>query len=357
MYNNSFLCETSSPKIADRVSSHLLDHFPDTVDSFLSSLACVLLRRFWSSLFVVRRSFPDEIAGKLETCRKSTELAPSILQAISAMARTDLHTNSSVQNGTRHKGPRASRVRLAIDTEPFKKLGIDIPTTPGSVKQCAINILQDQQRILKVISNLLLVFYSNKFYIQYYLSIICRPSLSYIFKAEYIPSDDSVSKTIVALDNSQPETTSNATDIKPQSAFPVVQPMKASLYPDSTVGFGNWQILLSTRANQNLREARRMDAKRFKIIIKKIKFVTQQPSWANAYQLDRELSNGHFSDDNQKRLNRANVNVPVYKAKMTRDQCLVVGCCFSLRHECRSIEIDNLQYQVDCIPDYNSNVS
>jgi len=52
----------------------------------------------------------------------------------------------------------------------------------------------------------------------------------------------------------------------------MVQPMKAALCFDSAVGFGEWRILLSTRATQNLREARRTDAKLFKIIVKKIKF-------------------------------------------------------------------------------------
>jgi len=52
----------------------------------------------------------------------------------------------------------------------------------------------------------------------------------------------------------------------------MVQPMKAALYFDSAVGFGEWRILLSTRATQNLREVRRTDAKLFKIIVKKIKF-------------------------------------------------------------------------------------
>ena len=53
----------------------------------------------------------------------------------------------------------------------------------------------------------------------------------------------------------------------------MVQPMKAALYFDNAVGFGEWTILLDNRAIQNLREARRTDAKHFGIIIKKMKFV------------------------------------------------------------------------------------
>jgi hypothetical protein len=44
----------------------------------------------------------------------------------------------------------------------------------------------------------------------------------------------------------------------------------------------------------------------------------------------RELSNGHFSDDNQKRLTGKNIPVPIYEAKMARDSRLVVGVVLSL---------------------------
>lgn len=38
----------------------------------------------------------------------------------------------------------------------------------------------------------------------------------------------------------------------------------------------------------------------------------------------RELSRGHFSEDNQKRLTGAGPEVPIFEAKMTRDSRLVV---------------------------------
>ncbi|EEB94933.1 hypothetical protein MPER_06178, partial [Moniliophthora perniciosa FA553] len=45
----------------------------------------------------------------------------------------------------------------------------------------------------------------------------------------------------------------------------------------------------------------------------------------------KELSNGHFSYDNQKRLNHSNMEIPIFEAKMTRDSRLV--------------------YQVDVVPE------
>jgi hypothetical protein len=57
------------------------------------------------------------------------------------------------------------------------------------------------------------------------------------------------------------------------SAFPFVLPMKAALHFDGAVGFGEWRLLLSTRAIQDLREARRTNKGAFKIIVKKLKSV------------------------------------------------------------------------------------
>ncbi|KAG7086906.1 hypothetical protein E1B28_002824 [Marasmius oreades] len=103
----------------------------------------------------------------------------------------------------------------------------------------------------------------------------------------------------------------------PHTVSPIsnVLPMKAALQFDNAEGFGEWRIYISTRANRDLRDARCRDPKLFTIIVKKIK----------------ELSNGHFSDDNQKRLNHSAVEVPIFEAKMTRDTRLV--------------------YQVDCVPE------
>ncbi|KAH7911824.1 hypothetical protein BJ138DRAFT_1005801 [Hygrophoropsis aurantiaca] len=97
--------------------------------------------------------------------------------------------------------------------------------------------------------------------------------------------------------------------------------MKAALYFDNAEGFGEWTILVGNGADRKLREFRKADVKIFSIIVKKIK----------------QLSNGHFSDDNQKPLNGPESGVPIFEAKMTRDLRLV--------------------YQVDCIPEHDGEVN
>ena len=52
----------------------------------------------------------------------------------------------------------------------------------------------------------------------------------------------------------------------------MIQPMKAALYFDDVEGFGEWSILLSTRAQKDLRDYKRADGAMFRIIMKKIKW-------------------------------------------------------------------------------------
>lgn len=116
---------------------------------------------------------------------------------------------------------------------------------------------------------------------------------------------------------------------------PFVQPLRPALYFDNANGFGEWQILISTRASRDLRDARRKDAKIFDIYIKKIK----------------ELSNGMFSSDNQKRLTGPGTEVPIFEAKMTSDSRLVVSITVS-----DLLTLTYLQYQIDCISEYDNEV-
>ena len=56
-------------------------------------------------------------------------------------------------------------------------------------------------------------------------------------------------------------------------AFPMIELMKAALYFDNIKGFGEWSILLSTRAQKDLRDVRRADNATFRTVMKRIKRV------------------------------------------------------------------------------------
>jgi hypothetical protein len=70
-------------------------------------------------------------------------------------------------------------------------------------------------------------------------------------------------------DVSRPETV-DLSELE-HGAYPIVQPMRAALYFDSVKGFGEWNILVSSRADKMLRKVRKDDATTFKIIIKEIR--------------------------------------------------------------------------------------
>ncbi|KAL1686635.1 P-loop containing nucleoside triphosphate hydrolase protein, partial [Schizophyllum commune] len=84
---------------------------------------------------------------------------------------------------------------------------------------------------------------------------------------------------------------------------------------DLPAELGDWHVYLSSHAYRDIRKTHREDKSRYNIIVAKI----------------QQLSNGHFSNDNQKRLTQTGARVPIYEAKLTRDSRLV--------------------YQVDCVAD------
>ncbi|KAG1828749.1 hypothetical protein DFJ58DRAFT_737663 [Suillus subalutaceus] len=142
-------------------------------------------------------------------------------------------------------------------------------------------------------------------------------------KALLFPNVEESAKD-VAPEVSFPEDAKSLTE---QSAYLMVQPMKAALYFENA----NW-------AYKHLREHRRVDKKIFKIIYKKIKSIFRQIS-----------RTGQFSANNHKRLNGPDAGIPVFEAKMTKDLWLVVDIISQ-----KLWAGDNLflsQYQIDCVPD------
>ena len=108
---------------------------------------------------------------------------------------------------------------------------------------------------------------------QFYLNKFREERYAAAFRAAYLP----VPEAHAATYHQQAEPTTETQSVEPDkepvtpAAYPLVQPMKAALYFDSADGFGAWRILISTRADRDLRRARNEDAKRFAIFVKKIK--------------------------------------------------------------------------------------
>jgi len=149
-------------------------------------------------------------------------------------------------------------------------MGITVPTTDVEVRDVCVGVLAQLRDILEVCG-----FATDTFNLQgieqtqYYLLVLRRPPLSDIFKSSYtkanLPPEGALSLTT--------KTTDVGIDQPQNPAFPMVQPMKASLYFEDIEGFGEWVILLSTRAQKYLRDIKGADGAMFWIVIKKIKWV------------------------------------------------------------------------------------
>ncbi|KAH9891312.1 hypothetical protein C8Q73DRAFT_119576 [Cubamyces lactineus] len=298
----------------------VMQGFPDNVECFVASLQATLLDRF--SLYFLFLPYPDhprEQSQFLTSHRRHVESAIPLLRALTNMRvhpsdapvdADDMNEFADAHFAVRRKDKQKKRSNRFNNFAPdvLKSIaddGTSIPTTPEEAGTMIMSVLERQKTIL-----------------QDYLNMFREPRLATMIRDMYIPQH-APAPDVSALVK-RPEKVTEAvrveSDAQP-SAYPFVQPMKAALYFDSVNGFGEWRILISTRADRNLRQARNKNPKLFKIIVKKI----------------RELSRGHFSEDNQKRLTGLDVEIPIYEAKMTSDTRLV--------------------YHVDCVPEFESDVT
>ncbi|KAI0061021.1 P-loop containing nucleoside triphosphate hydrolase protein [Artomyces pyxidatus] len=298
----------------------ILSQFPVQLDAYSSDSLCFrMLARFAVSFqFLLYRSETIPPAFLHMWHRDVTETIP-ILDALFLMQQNEYPATPATDNAEEEHGGfvkkkqsqrarkhqrKASRAKKPVDLAPFRAAGVAIPTTRDELVDIAESYLLRQKDILDAM-----------------LGTFRRADFRPVIKAAYIPSavaEAHVEDTYAQID--APVIIEALVSESVPAAYPLVLPMKAALYFESADGFGEWRILISGRADRNLREAKKKDANTFRIILKKIK----------------ELSNGHFSDDNQKRLTGPGTVVPIFEAKMTRDLRLV--------------------YQVDCAPEFDSKV-
>ncbi|KAI9068145.1 hypothetical protein FKP32DRAFT_1672451 [Trametes sanguinea] len=309
----------------DQLRKTILHNFPETPDRYLaSSVSGVLLRLSKFLLFLPYPDLASDEPPSLRSHHHSVELAVPLLQALIALQATcgnaggssaDVDVNEDDEFAdtffrVKKKGQSKRKQRkrgnggTSVDIKLITDYNGYVPRTAEDVSQLIMHVLERQKRIL-----------------EDYLSMFRLPHLAPLIKKMYLPQRAVANTEPIPVKGSAQTTTSaEIEEADSTSAYPVVQPMKAALYFESADGFGEWRILISTRADRDLRQARSKNPKLFKIIVNKLK----------------DLSQGHFSDDNQKRLTGLNVEIPIYEAKMTGDTRLV--------------------YQVDCVPEFESDI-
>ncbi|TFY54263.1 hypothetical protein EVJ58_g8968 [Rhodofomes roseus] len=310
------LLEFALANVSDTAARYLtrgiLDALPTEMKLFSTSLGCRVLQRL--CLFLAFFSYPSssDKPADIDEEHRSIQRAK---RGLHILAQHSFEKTESAVKGSSSKKKKAkqrqppSPPRPAIDSKVFDDLGIAIPSDQNEALAVGASMIDQQKRLL-----------------EHYLRVLRYPQLreaitqTYVVKSKVSDaslSDASASQT----DLSQADRSArvDATTEETAQAYPFVQPIKAALYFDSAEGFGDWRILISTAANTDLRKMRKKSSALFKITLKKIK----------------ELSLGHFSPDNQKALTE-NGAIPIYEAKMTGDSRLV--------------------YQIDCVPEFETNV-
>ena len=222
-----------------------------------------LLQRFSSSLLSTGHSFTPDASTNLRVFRRKVELSFSVLKALGENGNS-ASTGRNVSLVSRKRGKAATNNRR-IDPLPFGSMGIAVPTTDAEACDVCVNVLSQLQNILEVCEftvDSLSGHGTEKS--QHYLLVLREPPLSEIFKSLY-------TETELPLEGAP--SLAPGPDQSNNPAFPMVQSMKATLSFDDIEEFGEWPILLSTRAQKDLRDFGRANGAVFQSVMEKIKWV------------------------------------------------------------------------------------
>ncbi|KAI9566710.1 hypothetical protein HD554DRAFT_2040083 [Boletus coccyginus] len=306
---NLFEFIVSALPSAEGLVHRIMDTYPTDPVLVEASSASMLLRRLSSIIF----AFPPDLLSadirrRIERHKIYVEDAlPVLALSCSTDFSTSITAPASVlevpeynDEGFSGYSMRNKNTASAIDVAPFHKLAVKVPLNNEEASKIASEISDNLKMILKV-----------------YLELLLEPFLERQLRDAYVSTGGD---TTVRPSVAQESKVIGA--VKPKlSAYPKVQPMKAALGFENADRFGEWRIIIGTEATKKLRGLANGDRKKCITVVKKIK----------------QLSKGHFSKENQKRLNSpSSFAIPIFEAKVQQGLRLV--------------------YQVDVAPDHDGEV-
>ncbi|KAG9101942.1 hypothetical protein FS749_001473 [Ceratobasidium sp. UAMH 11750] len=283
--------------------------FPATRDAWTGSLSSMLLERFRTYL----NRLPPYLADRQidDACRH----VPNFVAALAALDSIAFGGDSSArgkeddedadpffkkkQSQKKRKAAGTARARqntTLVDPRLFTAIDFDMPTSPDELSVTEICLLNRLRELLEVL-----------------LDSFARPELAIHAKALFFKetvqyAQDNILNSSTVLPTSESNNTNISTTSAPDpGAFPHIRPLGAAKYFDNASELGAWPVVVSGRAVAHLRQIQKGDNHVFRMVRKKI----------------TELSQGFFSDDNQKRLLGLETEVPIYEAKVSRDLRIV----------------------------------
>ncbi|QRV93432.1 UvrD-like helicase carboxy-terminal domain protein [Ceratobasidium sp. AG-Ba] len=279
--------------------------FPDTRSAWPDSLSHALLDRFRHYFNRLPPSLVDRQVT--DACR----IIPSFLVALGALDHFAFETSPSTkadpeeedpffkkkktQKQRKTAGTRARTNTTVVDPKIFMAIDFDVPTNSDELSVAETCILNRLRELLET----LLDSFNNPELAAHARALVSKAPLQHIQE----------SANPLASPTSHPNAT-NATSITnapDDSAFPHIRPIGAAKYFDNASELGAWTVVVSGRAVAHLRQMQKGDSHVFAMVRKKI----------------TELSQGFFSDSNQKRLIGLDTEVPIYEAKVSRDLRIV----------------------------------
>jgi len=264
-------------KAYEKLCGWVVSGFPtSTTPNLTDAFSMKLLQRLSSSLlFAEYPSAADAPPDLLEFWRK-VGVSFKVLQDLEANARASQTGKAAPPTGRkkRERMTRGSRV----DPRECDSTGIIVPITDAEAGEVHARLLPELRSILEVCSFVGGIPHMVLNQTQYYLLVLRQPLVSEIFRFSYMKVN-LTSENLGEEEVPSPDTNVTITrpDQPPGPGFPMIQPMKTSLYLDDIEGFGEWVILLSTRAQKDLRDVKRSDGAVFRIVMKKIKYEYLNP--------------------------------------------------------------------------------
>ncbi|KAJ3739795.1 hypothetical protein DFH05DRAFT_1546449 [Lentinula detonsa] len=282
------------------IRAHVSSLFSAEPKLFTDSIALQLLTDL--SHFLYFHDFLSSAFQSQDLIRDYYQIVENAVDVLNMLSTAEFVENISIPEDEedrflgirvhrKQKGKRHIRTKSKVlDPRPFKILDVEVPSSRVEADKLTLQVLKSLENIL-----------------DFYLLYLRGTDIGTAIKTSFVSCAVAESAGIqdVVPGSHQENQTSPVEDTP--LAFPKVQPMKSALHFDSIEGFGAWYIIISQNAETQLRTKHRKDKISFDIIIKKIK----------------ELSTGHFSADNQKRLSGPSVEVPIFEAKMTGDLRLI----------------------------------
>lgn len=240
----------------------IIEHFPTTYDSFVSSFENKLLCKL-SKFHIFHASPIDVDYDVLLDHHLAVSLAPEVLQvlfAITSLKEEGRQPDAKLASlkKVKAKSPKQLKKRTHIpeSTKPLVDLNIAIPSTSPDA-QAALTVFLGRLKDI----------------LEFYLNKMLSAQIAHSIKDGFISHEHPTESKIIT-DSRLPIDTHNldtSVPAVPTTENNPVVPVKSALYFDSPEGFGEWRILVSQAAHKNLRDFHRRSKKSFNIITKKIR--------------------------------------------------------------------------------------